>query len=348
AVRWVAEGEQNTKFFQGFVRQKRAKSYIHSIEVDGSSLTQESQVRESAVIHLQTLFTSDRVSLVAPTASFFPNIPPSVDLVGLCELPNREEVRDAVFGIDPNSDSGPNGFSSLLYQVSLSTSHLPFTSVHRLTMPPATVAAPALTVPDQLPTSDPISSSLEHSPPKSALAASISLPPEPDLRPTSFRPIDEVCHPRALFPESFEAIEPVGPSSSSSPQQSQDPAPSGHLSSPLSVVGKIGSEVHIGSLPISICQVHLSPVKNNPSLPASSIGGANPIPQLRRHVDGPLFSPQLTDLADGAEKNCLGPYPGPPPGPTISLRPTYLPTHSAPSVQYNSRPSNGPNGPGIA
>ncbi|GER39419.1 indole-3-glycerol phosphate synthase [Striga asiatica] len=66
-VRWVAEGERNTRFFQGFVRQKHAKSYIHSIEADGSSLTQESQIRESAVAHFQTLFTSDRWSLVAPT-----------------------------------------------------------------------------------------------------------------------------------------------------------------------------------------------------------------------------------------------------------------------------------------
>ncbi|GER55466.1 RNA-directed DNA polymerase [Striga asiatica] len=117
AVRWVAEGERNTRFFQGFVRQKRAKSYIYSIEADGSSLTQESQIRESAVAHFQTLFTSDRWSLIALTVSLFPTIPPSVDLVDLCELPSREEVRDAVFGIDPNSVSGPDGFSSLFYQV---------------------------------------------------------------------------------------------------------------------------------------------------------------------------------------------------------------------------------------
>ncbi|CAA0811982.1 Unknown protein, partial [Striga hermonthica] len=95
----------------------RAKSHIHSIETDGSSLTQESQIRESAIAHFQTLFTSDRGAFDAPIASFFPTIPPSVDLVGLCELPSREEVRDAVFGIDPNSVSGPDGFSSLFYQV---------------------------------------------------------------------------------------------------------------------------------------------------------------------------------------------------------------------------------------
>ncbi|CAA0826253.1 Unknown protein, partial [Striga hermonthica] len=91
AVRWVAEDEQNTRFFQGFIRQKHAKSHIHSIEADGSPLTQESQIRESATAHFQTLFTSDRGDLDAPIASFFPTIPPSVDLVGLCELPSREE-----------------------------------------------------------------------------------------------------------------------------------------------------------------------------------------------------------------------------------------------------------------
>ncbi|CAA0841466.1 Unknown protein, partial [Striga hermonthica] len=117
AVRWVAEGERNTRFFQGFVRQKRAKSYIHSIEADGSSLTQESQIRDLAVDHFQALFTADRGSLIAPTITLFPTIPPLIDIVDLCELPSREEVRDAVFGIDPNSVSGPDGFSSLFYQV---------------------------------------------------------------------------------------------------------------------------------------------------------------------------------------------------------------------------------------
>ncbi|GER53782.1 outer arm dynein light chain 1 protein [Striga asiatica] len=54
AVRWVAESERNTRFFQGYVRPKRAKSYIHSIEADGSSLTQEAQIRESAISNLHT------------------------------------------------------------------------------------------------------------------------------------------------------------------------------------------------------------------------------------------------------------------------------------------------------
>ncbi|GER49878.1 beta-hexosaminidase [Striga asiatica] len=66
AVRWVAEGGRNTRFFQGYVRQKRAKSYIHSIEADGSSLTQEAHIRESAVAHFQTLFTSDRGAFGPP------------------------------------------------------------------------------------------------------------------------------------------------------------------------------------------------------------------------------------------------------------------------------------------
>ncbi|GER44467.1 retrotransposon protein [Striga asiatica] len=116
AVRWVAEGECNTKYFQGFVRQKRVKSYIHCIEDNGSSLTQEFEIRESAVTHFQSLFTSDRVLLTPPDAVVFPTIPQSVDPVDLCDLPSREEIREAVFGIDPNSVSRPDGFSSLFFQ----------------------------------------------------------------------------------------------------------------------------------------------------------------------------------------------------------------------------------------
>ncbi|GER33187.1 3-bisphosphoglycerate-dependent phosphoglyceratemutase [Striga asiatica] len=108
AVRWVAEGERNTRFFQGFVRQKRAKSYIHSIEADGSSLTQESQIRESAVAHFQTLFTSDRWSLL--TLTLFaggPPPPPPLAASRLTSLHLPPSYPVPVHGPDPDSSCNP-------------------------------------------------------------------------------------------------------------------------------------------------------------------------------------------------------------------------------------------------
>lgn len=43
-------------------------------------------------------------------------MPTSVDLSSLCDLPSHDEIKDDVYGIDPNSVSGPDGFSSLYFQ----------------------------------------------------------------------------------------------------------------------------------------------------------------------------------------------------------------------------------------
>ncbi|CAA0810091.1 Unknown protein, partial [Striga hermonthica] len=96
---------------------KRVKSYIHSVEDNGSSVTQESQIRESARAYFHSLFSSERDLLTHPDPALFPTIPQSVDLVDLYDLPSKEEIREAVFGIDPNSVSvrelGTNYFQFL-------------------------------------------------------------------------------------------------------------------------------------------------------------------------------------------------------------------------------------------
>ncbi|XP_042016353.1 uncharacterized protein LOC121764387 [Salvia splendens] len=59
AIRWAADGERNSKFFHGWVRQKRVKSRIHTVEFGGQALTEETEIRESATAFFQQLLTSD-------------------------------------------------------------------------------------------------------------------------------------------------------------------------------------------------------------------------------------------------------------------------------------------------
>ncbi|CAA0831288.1 Unknown protein, partial [Striga hermonthica] len=86
------------------------------IEDNGSSMTQESQIRESAKAYFYSLFSSERDMLTHPNPALFLTIPQSVDLIGLYDLLSEEKVRKAMFGIDPNSVSGSDGFSSLFFQ----------------------------------------------------------------------------------------------------------------------------------------------------------------------------------------------------------------------------------------
>lgn len=59
AIRWVVEGEQNTKYYQGWVKQKRVKSRIHVIKDGDRELSNEVDIRDSAALFFQNLLSSD-------------------------------------------------------------------------------------------------------------------------------------------------------------------------------------------------------------------------------------------------------------------------------------------------
>lgn len=114
--RWVIEGERNTKVYQGWVRQKRVKSRIHEITVDGNPITTEEEIRQSAVNFFQNLLSSDVGMMEEPDLDIIQPLPADLDIVNLCDTPTMEEIKQAVFSISANSASGPDGFSSLFFQ----------------------------------------------------------------------------------------------------------------------------------------------------------------------------------------------------------------------------------------
>ncbi|XP_042065465.1 uncharacterized protein LOC121808976 [Salvia splendens] len=54
-LRWLAEGDKNTKFYQSWVKQKRLRMRIHKINVGGRELMEELEIRNSAVEFFQNL-----------------------------------------------------------------------------------------------------------------------------------------------------------------------------------------------------------------------------------------------------------------------------------------------------
>ncbi|XP_042033147.1 uncharacterized protein LOC121779791 isoform X2 [Salvia splendens] len=116
AIRWSVEGERNSKFFQGWVKYKRSKARIFSIEERDQTLTEDEDIRASTVNFFQKLLSSDIDTLVEPDLDILSSIPAEVNMNELDKMPLIQEVRDAVFGICPDSASGRDGFSSLFYQ----------------------------------------------------------------------------------------------------------------------------------------------------------------------------------------------------------------------------------------
>ncbi|XP_047961692.1 uncharacterized protein LOC125206485 [Salvia hispanica] len=116
AIKWVVEGERNTKFFQGWVKQKRVKSRIHIIEDGGQTFTKELDIRNSAESFFRRLLTEDVGPLRDPDLDILASLPPHVNMELLDKAPTAEEVRQIVFSINAEGAAGPDGYSALFFQ----------------------------------------------------------------------------------------------------------------------------------------------------------------------------------------------------------------------------------------
>lgn len=115
AVRWSVEGERNSNY-QGWVKQKRARSRIHAVEEEGQIISGDEDLRASAVKFFQGLLSSDIDQLEEPNLEIMASLPPDVNRDALECLPSEQEVKKVVFEINTDSASGPDGFSPISYQ----------------------------------------------------------------------------------------------------------------------------------------------------------------------------------------------------------------------------------------
>ena len=117
SVRWIREGDSNTRFFHAMVRKKRHTSYIHRIqEADSSWISEPTAIASSAVSYFRELLSVGTSQFQRDDFSFIPDLVSEEDDADLCREPTLEEVRQTVFSIDSDSAPGPDGFCSRFYQ----------------------------------------------------------------------------------------------------------------------------------------------------------------------------------------------------------------------------------------
>ncbi|XP_042059507.1 uncharacterized protein LOC121804020 [Salvia splendens] len=116
ALRWLADGDKNTSFYQSWVKQKRVRLRIHSINVDGREIANETEIRHSAIEFFRSFLALDTPTLEEPNLDLIQQLPPLMDLEELHNPPDPKEVKKAVFDIFGDSALGPDGFSVVFYQ----------------------------------------------------------------------------------------------------------------------------------------------------------------------------------------------------------------------------------------
>ncbi|XP_017980999.1 PREDICTED: uncharacterized protein LOC108663025 [Theobroma cacao] len=116
-IKWLVEGERNTKFFHMRVKKKRIKSHIFRIQNPyGSWIEDPDLVKSSAVDFFSSLMKKESCAMTRFNDSLIPSILSKNDNVWLCAAPTMEELKVVVFNIDKDSVAGPDGFLSYFYQ----------------------------------------------------------------------------------------------------------------------------------------------------------------------------------------------------------------------------------------
>ncbi|XP_071912404.1 uncharacterized protein [Coffea arabica] len=94
-VKWLCNGDKNTKFFHAVVTERRRKSVIHRIrKLDGVWVDDESSICNEAVFFFRALFTEDG----GRTSSYM-----------------LEEIKDVIFSMDAESAAGSDGFAGRFF-----------------------------------------------------------------------------------------------------------------------------------------------------------------------------------------------------------------------------------------
>ncbi|KAL0317839.1 UNVERIFIED_CONTAM: hypothetical protein Sangu_2198200 [Sesamum angustifolium] len=114
-IRWAKDGERNTRYFHSLVQKRRFRGTIFGIQHEGGYLTDPIAIKDSAASFFQRLLTAEPVFPEEMDSEHLEDGLTDEDRRFLCVMPTLEEVREAVFSIDPDSVAGPDGFGAVFF-----------------------------------------------------------------------------------------------------------------------------------------------------------------------------------------------------------------------------------------
>nr|GEU33284.1 hypothetical protein [Tanacetum cinerariifolium] len=109
-IKWVVEGDENSKNFHGIVNRKRASLAVKGIMVDGDWVDDPSRVKNEFRDHFNSRF-QDPGTCHGKLNFTFPNRLTSDQETELENPISKDEIRDAVWGCGENISPGPDGFT---------------------------------------------------------------------------------------------------------------------------------------------------------------------------------------------------------------------------------------------
>nr|GEY32107.1 RNA-directed DNA polymerase, eukaryota [Tanacetum cinerariifolium] len=109
-IKWVVEGDENTKFFHGMLNKKRNQRSIQGIMVNGTWIDDPVKVKYEFLDHFRNMFDKPLENR-ARIDICFPNVLLNDQRDDLERMVTKEEVKKAVWDCGSDKSPGPDGFS---------------------------------------------------------------------------------------------------------------------------------------------------------------------------------------------------------------------------------------------
>ncbi|KAL9659072.1 hypothetical protein QQ045_015588 [Rhodiola kirilowii] len=112
---WLMEGDRNSSFFHASIKTRRTNNKMKLDLADGSSTDDPGVIGNKAVDYFRDLFGAFPPKHESGRNFTQPLVSEEMN-VELVKTPDENEVKDAVFGMNPTGSPGPDGFTGKFYR----------------------------------------------------------------------------------------------------------------------------------------------------------------------------------------------------------------------------------------
>ncbi|XP_026411895.1 uncharacterized protein LOC113307627 [Papaver somniferum] len=111
-VRWIKDGASNSRYFHIQMKLREAQNMIIELENDaGIIITDTKEIANELVKHYETKFKYQEVDIDESLFECIPNVITREENMMINSIPSEEEIKAAVFELNPESAPGPDGFA---------------------------------------------------------------------------------------------------------------------------------------------------------------------------------------------------------------------------------------------
>ncbi|XP_070019582.1 uncharacterized protein [Nicotiana sylvestris] len=118
-VKWAEEGDTNSKYFYNIIKGRRRTAQIFRIKYSEGNWMVDSNYIAQAAIDYFSNFSQPEVSSDMSILRYLEDRITDQHNDMLRECPSEEEIKSAIFFIDPNSSAGPDDFNGHFFSIFL-------------------------------------------------------------------------------------------------------------------------------------------------------------------------------------------------------------------------------------